>query len=125
VSKAIKNVSAEINVFSEDELLNGVENEIREAYMLIKQVAYQVNPDVEERIKKTMMGFYTGGKGLMWLKPTKRNITVLLRKGDYKDRNGQIIKGGLGNYPALHLAASEIDTVFIRKLIEQANNVQK
>ncbi|MDQ7839307.1 MAG: hypothetical protein RDU59_12540, partial [Thermodesulfobacteriota bacterium] len=53
------------------------------------------------------------------------SIAHLLRKGAYKDRNGKMIQGGLGNYPELHLAASEIDAVFIRKLIEQANNIQK
>lgn len=125
VSEAIKNVIGGTKGISEDEILNGVENEIRDAYMVIKQLVYQVNPDVEERIKKSMVCFYTEGKGLLWVKPTKRNITIWLRKGNYKDRNGQTIRDGWGNYPELHLAASEIDTVFIRKLIEQANNIQK
>jgi hypothetical protein len=124
-SKAIKNVSAEIKVFSEDEILNGIADETREAYMLIKQLVYQVNPDVEEKIKKSMICYYAGGRGLIWVKPTKRNITVWLRKGDYKDRYGQTVRDGWGNYPELHLSANEIDTVFIRKLIEQANNMQK
>ncbi len=121
-SKTIKNVSAEITVFSEEDILNGVENEIREVYMLIKQIIHQISPDVEERIKKSMACFYTGGKGLIWVKPTKRKITVWLRKGNYKDRNGQMIREGWGKLPELHLAANEIDSVFIRRLIEQANN---
>lgn len=124
-SKAIKNVSEEIKVFSEDDILNGVADEIREAYMFIKQIVYHINPDVEEKIKKSMICYYAGGKGLIWVKPTKRNITIWLRKGDYKDRHGQKIKDGWGNYPELHLSANEIDTIFIRKLIEQANNIKK
>ena len=108
-SKAIKNVSAEITVFSEEDILNGVEDEIREVYMLIKQIIYQISPDVEERIKKSMACFYTGGKGLIWVKPTKRKITLWLRKGNYKDRKGQMIREGWGKLPELHLAASEID----------------
>ena len=124
-SKALKNVGAEIKVYSEEELLDGVEDETREAYMVIKEMVYQVNPDVEERIKKTMVCFYAGGKGLIWVKPTKKNITVWLRKGNYKDRDGKIIQNGWGNYPELHLASNEIDTIFIRKLIERANNIQK
>ena len=102
-----------------------VDDEIKDAYMLIKQTVYQVNPDVEEKIKKSMVCFYTGGKGLIWLKPAKRNLTIWLRKGSYKDRNGQPIRDGWGGYPELHLAAAEIDNVFIRKLIEQANKIQK
>ena len=118
-----KNIRTETKVFSEDDLLNGIEGQIREAYMLIKQIVYQVNPDVEERIKKTMICFYTGGKGLIWVAPTKRNIRIFLRKGNYRDRDGKMIPEGWGNYPELQLAASEMDAVFVRQLIEQANNI--
>jgi len=124
-SKAIKDVRTEIKVFNEDDLLNEVKDEVRETYMMIKQIVYQVNSDVEERVKKSMVCFYTEGKGLIWVKPTKRNITVWLRKGRYKDKNGHMIPEGWGNYPELHLAAGGMDPLFIRKLIEQANNLQK
>lgn len=124
-SKAIKSVRTEIKVFNEDDILNAVDDKVREVYMMIKQIVYQVNSDVVERVKKSMLCFYTGGKGLIWVKPTKRNITVWLRKGNYRDRNGKMIPEGWGGYPELHLAASEMDPVFIRKLIEQANNLQK
>lgn len=121
-SKVIKKVSTEIRVFTEDAILNEVENEVREAYMTIKNIVYQVNSDVEERVKKSMVCFYTGGKGLVWVKPTKKSITIWLRKAKYINRNGQIIPEGWGDYPELHLSAGDIDPVFIRKLIEQANN---
>jgi len=121
--KAIKKVRTEIKIFTEDAILNAVLSETREAYMMIKNIIYQVNSDVEERVKKSMVCFYAGGKGLIWVKPTKKSITIWLRKGNYKDRNGKIIPEGWGNYPELHLAASEIDSVFIKKLIEQANDL--
>jgi hypothetical protein len=113
----------EIKVFTEDAILNSVESEIREAYMMIKNIVYQVNSDVEEKIKKTMVCFYSGGKGLVWIKPTKKSITLWLRKGKYRDRNGKVVTEGWGNYPEIHLSASEIDSVFIKKLIQQANNL--
>jgi hypothetical protein len=124
-SKAIKKVRTEIKVFNENDILNSVEDEVREAYMMIKQIVYQVNSEVEERIKKSMVCFYTGGKGLIWVKPTGRSITIWLRKGNYRNRDGKMIPEGWGNYPELHLAAGEMDPVFIRKLIEQANDLQK
>lgn len=113
----------EIKVFTEDYILNGVENEIREAYMMIKNIIYQVNSDVEEKIKKTMVCFYSGGKGLVWVRPTKKSITLWLRKGKYRDRNGKVVTEGWGNYPEIHLSESEIDSVFIKKLVQQANNL--
>ena len=121
--KSIEKVAKEIKVFTEDALLNGIENEIREAYMMIKNIIYQVNSDVEEKIKKTMVCFYSGGKGLVWVRPTKKRIILWLRKGKYRDRNGKVVSEGWGNYPEIHLSASEIDSVFIKKLVQQANNL--
>jgi hypothetical protein len=122
-NKSIEKVATEIKVFTEDVILNDVENEIREAYMMIKNIIYQVNSDIEEKVTKSMVCFYSGGKGLVWVKPTKKSITIHLRKGEYRDRNGKVVPEGWGNYPQLHLSASEIDPVFIKKLIEQANNL--
>ena len=90
---------------------------------MIKNVIYQVNSDVEEKVRKTMVCFYSGGKGLVWIRPTKKTIILWLRKGKYRDRNGKVVTEGWGNYPEIHLSASEIDSVFIKKLIKQANNL--
>jgi hypothetical protein len=124
-SKIIEKVSTEIRVFTEDTLLNEAEKEVREAYMLIKNIVYQVNPDVEEKVKKSMVCFYTGGRGLVWVQPTKKGIRIWLRKAKYIDKSGQVIPAGWGNYPELYLQTSEVDPVFIRKLIDQANNLNK
>jgi hypothetical protein len=121
-NKTIEKVSTEIRVFTEDTLLNEAEQEVRDVYMLIKNIVYQVNPDVEEKVMKVMGCFYTGGKGLVWLQPTKKGIKIYLRKSKYIDKNGQVIPPGYGGYPALSLQTNEIDPIFIRKLIDQANN---
>lgn len=121
-NKTIEKVSTEIRVFTEDTLLNETEQKVRDAYMLIKNIVYQVNPDVEEKVMKVMGCFYTGGKGLVWLQPTKKGIKIYLRKSKYIDKNGQVIPPGYGGYPALSLQTNEIDPIFIRKLIDQANN---
>ena len=68
-----------------------------------------------------MIGYRADGKGLVWVKPTKKSITLWLRKGQYNDQHGKIIPEGFGNYPELRLSAKEIDMLFIRELIEQAN----
>lgn len=120
-SNEITKVSEEIEVFTEDRMLEGIDEEIKEAYLTVKDIIYQINSDVEERIKKTMIGYRADGKGLVWIKPTKKSITLWLRKGRYNDQHGKIIPEGWGNYPELRLSAKEIDTLFIRELIEHAN----
>ncbi len=122
-SKIIEEVSTEIKVFTEDALLNDVEKEVKEAYMLIKNIIYEVNPDAEEKTKKSMMCFYTEGRGLVWIQPTKKGIKIWLRKAKYIDKNNQIIPYGWGGYPELYIQMNEVDPVFIRKLIEQANSL--
>jgi len=124
-SKIIEKVRTEIRVFTEDALLNGAEKEVREAYMLVKNIISQVNPDVEEKAMKSMMCFYTGGIGLVWVQPAKKGLKIWLRKAKYIDKSGQVIPPGWGKYPELYLHTSEVDSVFIRKLIEQANNLNK
>ena len=103
-------------------MLDGVENEIRDAYEMVKELVYQINSDVEEKIKKSMICFYTGGKGLIWVAPKKKALYLWLRKGKYIDKNGDVIPGGWGNYPEIHLSVDEIDSVYLRKLIEKAND---
>ena len=124
-NKIIEKVSTEIKVFTEDTLLSKADNEVKEAYRLVKNVVYQINPDVEEKVKKTMVSFSTGGKGLVWIQPSKKGIKIWLRKAKYIDKSGQVIPEGFGDYPELYLKINEIDPVFIRKLIEQANNLNK
>ena len=62
---------------------------------------------------------------MIWVKPTNKSITIWSPKGNYRDRDGKMIPEGWGNYPEFHLSTGEMDAVFIRKLIEQANNLQK
>ena len=124
-SKILEEVSTEIKVFTEDTLLSEADNEVKEAYMLIKNIVYQVNPDVVEKVMKSMACFYTGRRGLIWIQPTKKGIKIWLRKAKYINKSGQVIPDGWGGYPELYLKISEVDPVFIRKLIEQANNLNK
>jgi hypothetical protein len=124
-SKIIEKVSTEIKVFTEDTLLSEVGKEVKEVYRLVKNIVYQINPDVEEKVKKSMVCFYTGGKGLVWIQPSKKGIKIWLRKAKYIDKSGQVIPEGWGDYPELYLKINEVDPVFIRKLIDQANNLNK
>lgn len=122
-SNIIAEVSAEIKVYTEEKLLDGVYDEIREAYFSIKDTIYQINPNVDRRIKKSMACFYSEGRGLVWVKPTKKSITLWLRKGSYKDKSGKPIPEGWGDYPELRLSHKDVDLQYVRDLIRQANEI--
>jgi len=120
-SNAIAKVSSEIDVYTEERLLEGKDEDIKQAYWAIKDIIQQINPDVETRVKKSMVCFYTDGRGLVWVSPASRKITLFLRKGLYDDRYEKIIPEGWGKYPELRLSAQEIDLLYVRDLLRQAN----
>jgi len=121
-SKTVNSVNKEIQVFTEEFLLENSSQDIIDAYYSIKKMIYEINNDVEEKVKKTMNCFYADGKGLIWVAPLKNKIILYLRKGDYLDKTDSIIPPGWGNYPEIRLPSDEIDLFFIRKLIEKANS---
>ncbi|MBU2509738.1 hypothetical protein KJ966_00295 [bacterium] len=121
-SKTVNSVNKEIQVFTEEYLIENSSQEIVEAYHAIKKMIYEINNDVEEKVKKTMNCFYADGKGLIWVSPLKNKIILYLRKGDYTDKAGVPIPPGWGNYPEIRLASHEIDLYFVKKLIERANS---
>lgn len=109
--------------YTEPRLLENFSEDIKWAYKAIKEIVYQVNSKAEERVRKSMIGYYTNGKGLLWVAPHKNNISLFLRKGQYKNINGQLILRGWGNYPTLKILPKEIDLRFIRKLIVKADSL--
>ncbi|MHC4331529.1 MAG: hypothetical protein ACYSWW_25780 [Planctomycetota bacterium] len=121
-SKTVNSVNKEIQVFTEEYLLQNLSQDITDAYYSIKEMIYEINNDVEERIKKTMNCFYADGKGLIWVAPLKNKIVLYLRKGDYVDKSGVRIPPGWGGYPETRLSSDELDLFYIRKLIEKANS---
>jgi hypothetical protein len=121
-SKTVNSVNKEIQVFTEEYLLQNSSQDITDAYYTIKEMIYEINNDVEERIKKTMNCFYADGKGLIWVAPLKNKIVLYLRKGDYVDKSGVRIPPGWGGYPETRLSSDELDLFYIRKLIEKANS---
>lgn len=106
-------------MLDEKELLDGVDRKIRKAYLDIKNIVHGMYGDVEERIEGTMLGYYIDGNGLVWVQPAKESITIRLRKGDYKDRDGKIISLVQGGYPELNMPADEIDMELFKSLIAQ------
>lgn len=120
-NKTIAQVSSEIEVNTEEKLLDKKDEEVREAYWAIRDIILQINPDVDVRIKKSMACYYADGRGLVWVEPTNTRITLRLRKGVYDDRYGKIKPNGLGGYPFLALPAKDIDLLYVRDLLQQSN----
>ena len=120
-NKAIAKVISEIDVYTEERLLDARDEDVRQAYWAIRDIIQQINPDVEARVKKSMVCYYADGRGLAWVSPANKRITLYLRKGVYDNRYGKLIPEGWGKYPELRLSAHDLDLLYIRDLLQQAN----
>jgi len=118
--KKISVVAKEIKTYSEDNLLRRVSENIRDEYFKIKEEILQFESDVYEKITKTMICFYSDGKGLVWIQPMKNSIRLYLRKGKYEDKYGLIKEEGWGGYPELTLTEDNVDLLYLKGLLEQA-----
>lgn len=123
VSKGEKKISAvtkEIKVYSEGKLLEGISPNIKDAYFKIKDEIYQLDSGIYEKITKTMICFYSDGKGLIWVSLNKNNIRLHLRKGHYKDKYKKIKQGGWGGYPELSLSENDFEYTYLKDIFQQA-----
>lgn len=118
--KKMAAVSKEIKVYSEDNLIKIASENIKDAYFKIKEEIYQLDSSIYEKITKTMVCFYSDGKGLVWVEPKKKSIKLYLRKGKYSDKYGKIKPEGWGGYPELTLSEDDMDFSYLKNIFRQA-----
>lgn len=113
-------VTEKVNEYSEENLLKSSSEAVVSFYNNIKEEIYQIDNSIYEKITKTMICFYSDGKGLIWINPQKNRIRIHLRKGIYRDKYNIIKKDGWGGYPELILQENDIDLTYLRDLFQQA-----
>ncbi|MDA3886541.1 MAG: DUF5655 domain-containing protein [Candidatus Delongbacteria bacterium] len=116
-------VKDEIKVHTEENLLKSSSESIIDFYNNIKEEIYQLDSGIYEKITKTMICFYSDGKGLIWIHPQKNQIKIYLRKGLYRDKYNKIKKDGWGGYPELAVHENDIDLSYMRDLFQQAYEI--
>lgn len=122
-NQAMTHVSQEVLVYSQDSVLASSSFLIQEMYAAIREEIYQIDDSIEEKITKTMFGYYSGGKGLIWIQPSKNRLTIHLRKGNYRDIRKKIKPKGWGDYPEVVFSEQDVDIDYIRDLIQQAYEI--
>ena len=118
--KKITAVSKEIKVYTEDDVIKVASENIRAAYFKIKEEINQLDVSIDKKITKTMICFYSDGKGLVWVNPKKKKIKLYLRKGEYLDKYEKIKPEGWGGYPELTLLEDDMDVAYLKDLFQQA-----
>jgi len=119
-SKVINKISNEIKTYTEEDLLRSSSSKIKTAFSSIKEVVYNLDGEIDEKVGKTMVNFTLDDRGLVFVRPQKKKIRLWLRKGKYKDKNDKLLPKGWGGYPFIYFSEDEFDIDYIKELIKQA-----
>jgi len=118
--KEISDVTKEMKVYEEIDLLKSLPENIKEAYSKIKDIMYELDSGLSTKITKTML-CYRDHKGLIWINPKRNQIIIHLRKGKYRDKSMKIkYEGTFGGYPTLILKENDIDYDYLKDIFQQA-----
>jgi len=122
----IEKVASEVKIATEEDMLNSqnVTDSIRTIYYSLKAEIFKIDKDIEHKITKVMSCFYSGGKGLIWINPSKTFIKLHFRKGNYPNTYKKVKINGWGGYPELVINQAEVSNLnlieYVKKLIHKA-----
>lgn len=121
----IAKVAKQVKTYDIDEHLKKGTDEIQKAFLKIREEIFNIDSSIIEKPLKSMVSYYSGGKGLVWVQINKKNLRFHLRKGNYKDALNMIKPDGWGGYPELHLKQRDLGLEYLRYLrdiLKQAYN---
>ena len=98
-------------------------DKINEILSDLRESILNINDDIDERVKSSMIAYYSNGKGLIWIETFKTRFKIHLRKGDYSDKENLIKMDGWGGYPELIINEEQYNDKigkYIKDIIMQA-----
>jgi hypothetical protein len=87
--------------FTLENVLYRGNDKINEILEKLRDWILAISDDIDERVKSSMVSYYSNGKGLIWIESFPRKIKIHLRKGEYDDYKNLLKEEGWGGYPVL------------------------
>jgi len=103
-----------------EEQLDRATPKIKETFLNIRDHIFQISQDIEEKVTRTMICYYSGGKGMAWFEFSGKRLKLHLRKGTYTDQYNKIKPEGWGGYPELSLKENELNIEYLIDILRQA-----
>jgi hypothetical protein len=117
--------SKDDEMLSLDSVLEKGSDKIRAIILKLRDYIFEMSDEIDERVKSSMISYYSNNKGMIWIHPSSNRLIIHLRKGKY-DNKYQLIKyDGWGGYPELHVGAEQFDDQtekYVKSIILQAYN---
>jgi hypothetical protein len=120
-------VSPDIKIEEEPITLESVMNKgsvsVKVIISQLREYIFSISDEIDERVKSSMISYYSNGKGLIWIAPTNKRFKLHLRKGVYSNEYNLIKFKGWGGYPELSIAEEQYNDEiekYIKGIIFQA-----
>ncbi|WP_340114263.1 endonuclease NucS domain-containing protein [Maribellus mangrovi] len=122
-SRSVKKSTESTEEFSLESVLYRGNDRINNILKNLRDWILDISDDIDERVKSSMVSYYSSGKGLIWIESHNRRFTIHLRKGEYKDYKNLLKNEGWGGYPVLHVKDNQYNAEvekYIKETILQA-----
>ena len=106
-NKIVKDIKVEGEQISVESILDKGSDSIKEIILQLREWIFNISDEIDERVKSSMISYYSNGKGLIWIEPTNRRFKIHLRKGEYSNEYYLIKFDGWGGYPELSITEDQ------------------
>jgi hypothetical protein len=105
-----------------EDLLGKTSPTLQDTIKALRDRVLQLGDDVQESYAKTQIRYYSGGKGLAWLQPSKKSFVIYLRGGHYDDPRKRLEpgKGYAKIYQTTTVKEGDDDIEYLHGLLKQA-----
>lgn len=117
--------SSDDEILSLDSVLEKGSDNIRAIILKLRDWIFKISDEIDERVKSSMISYYSNNKGMIWIHPSSNRFTIHLRKGKYDNKDQLIKYDGWGGYPKLNVSAEQYNDQlekYVKSIILQAYN---
>ncbi|SHJ20993.1 Protein of unknown function DUF91 [Tangfeifania diversioriginum] len=109
--------------FSLEQVLYKGDEKTNEILKNLREWILEIDDEIEEIVKSSMISYRSNGKGLVWIESSKSRFKIYLRKGEYEKYRHLLKQDGWGGYPVLNISSEnycdDVDK-YVKKVIMQA-----
>lgn len=122
-NEVMANNAIEKEQYTLESVMNRGSETIKEIVSSLRDFIFSISDDIEERVKSSMISYYSNGKGLVWVAPINKKLKLHLRKGKYNNDYDLIKFEGWGGYPELIIPEDKLNQeliTYVKSLIKKA-----
>jgi hypothetical protein len=122
-NKETKDIKISEEQISLESVMDKGSDSIKKIILQLRDWIFNISDEIDERVKSSMISYYSNGKGLVWIAPSNKRFKLHLRKGEYNNDYKLIKFDGWGGYPELNISEDQFNNEieeYVKGLIMKA-----